>query len=287
MKKHAYMILLLAGAYVNATAQSDVATAKWMQQPVKVDGKLAEWQQPLNFYDSDTKLLFDIANDSNNIYLCFESKEEIDQMKLMRAGMKITLSTKGKSKHEASVMYPLSQSNSPQSAANKAVDTANEPMSEAQRVHDLSSFRAHFLQQHTTMKVQGFATVNGDIPVTDTSGITAAINWDNESNLVYEIAIPKKEFWGADFAAKEALGDITLSVEINGLPRSSSPGGETRSGGYHEGGGMHGMHGEGMKGGGQYGGEHGSGRQWTEEDRASLNRKTSFKQKFVVSSPGT
>src|SRR5690349_1444958 len=116
MKGHAYMILLLAGAYVNANAQSDVATAKWMQQSVKIDGKLMEWQQPLNFYDDETKLLFDIANDSNNIYLSFESKEEIDQMKLMRAGMKITLSTKGKSKHEASVIYPLPQSYSLQHA---------------------------------------------------------------------------------------------------------------------------------------------------------------------------
>src|SRR5690349_4096168 len=108
MKTYCWM-LLLACWWINANAQSDVTTSKWVQQPVVADGESNEWQQPLNFYDDKTKLLFAIANDSSNMYFCFESKDPLNQMKLMRAGMKITLTSKGKIKREATIEFPMPQ----------------------------------------------------------------------------------------------------------------------------------------------------------------------------------
>src|ERR1700759_2430565 len=109
LMKYYLCIVLLAGVFDHVLAQSDVATAKWMTQPVIIDGQNTEWGQSLNFYDEDTKLSFALGNDSNNIYLCFESESGPNQMKVTRAGMNITLSAKGKTKHEVSIAYPLPQ----------------------------------------------------------------------------------------------------------------------------------------------------------------------------------
>ena len=287
--KNSFFLLLIILMDMRTYSQTDVATARWMKQPATIDGINTEWGS-LNFYDDETQLSFAIANDSNNIYLCFESADDLGQMKLMHAGMKITLSTKGKPKHEASVLFPLPQpEHTPEgdSMHNKNI-TADYNRS----VYNKESFREHFISNHSTMQVTGFATRNGDISTKDTS-ICAAINWDSTSNLIYEIAIAKKEFFGAAYSSKDAMDDITLSVEINALKNAegdgkyaghNSGGGGMHMSGGMQGGGYSGMHGGGMHASGThsegYGGAGGQG--MTEARKAALSTKTSFKQKFVL-----
>jgi hypothetical protein len=284
LMKYYLCIVLLAGVFNRACAQSDVATAKWMAQPVVIDGENTEWGRSLNFYDVDTKLSFALGSDSNNIYLCFESENGPNQMKIMRAGMNIELSTKGKNKHEVFIAYPLPQKE--QEPAATGTDTANNGTSSfTHQVHDAASFKTNYLGKHTVMDVKGFASANGEVPVKNASGLNVAMNWDSASNLIYEIAIPKKEFFGAHYSPKEASEEITLSVEVNALKHMPTEGGNKNSDGESHGEGMNGggMHGSGMEGGGMHGGgSYGGGKQWSEADRESLGVKTSFKQKFVL-----
>lgn len=276
----AFFAIMIASALA---AQSDVATAKWMQQPVTIDGVLSEWKQPLNFYDADTKLLFDIADDSSNIYLCFKSQDEANQTKMMRGGMKITLSMKGKPRHEASISYPLSPRQlaalaQPQAAVEEPGNASNP----AVRVHDLSSFRNHFIESHATMMAEGFVTQNGTLPIHNAAGIQAAINWDSTSNLIYEIAIPKKEFIGKDEANRLTAKAITLSVEINAMPRTQSDKGRSstdNSSGEDENLDSR----KGQFNGGSYGSGNGGIRHYNAMEQASLTTKSSFKQKFTLS----
>lgn len=79
-------------------AQSDILKSNRIASVIKIDGDASEWHLPLRFYDNSTKLFFDFSNDDNNLYLCFQSKDDAEQMKIMRAGITITLSTKGKGK---------------------------------------------------------------------------------------------------------------------------------------------------------------------------------------------
>jgi hypothetical protein len=289
LMKYYFCIILIAGVFDHLLAQSDVATAKWMAQPVIIDGENTEWGRSLNFYDEDTKLSFALGSDSNNIYLCFESENGPNQMKIMRAGMNIELSTKGKNKHEVFIAYPLPQKE--QEPVTTGTDSSNNNTSSfTHQVHDAASFKTNYLTKHAVMQVKGFASANGEIPVKNASGLNVAMNWDSASNLFYEIAIPKKEFFGADYSPKEASEEITLSVEVNALKHMPSEGqnksgdGESHGEGMNDGG-MHGggMHGSGMGGEGMHeGGSYGGGKQWSEADRESLGVKTSFKQKFVL-----
>ncbi|HEY2726676.1 MAG TPA: hypothetical protein VGI61_05855 [Parafilimonas sp.] len=289
--KYFLFVLLSVCFYVSSYSQSDVSTARWMQQPLIVDGKNTEWGS-LNFYDDDTRLSFGIANDSNNIYLCFESADELNQVKIMRAGMKVTLSSKGKAKHDATIAFPLPQNNKqlPQQS-NPANNVESSNTTYQHPVHDAASFRENFVTNHRVMNVSGFASANGEVPIDSITGLKAAINWDSTSNLYYEIAIAKKDFFGNDYSAKDAAADITLSVEINALQHSSNESSGSSGSGYH--GGYHG-NGGGMRGGnGMHGGYHsnngnennnegGEERQNADAGKVSLSVKTSFKQKFVL-----
>lgn len=282
--KSNFILFLLLNISFHVCAQSDVSTAKWMH--VIVDGNSSEWGS-LNFYDDQTQLNFGLANDSNYIYLCFATTTEPVEMKMMRAGMKITLSTKGKPRHEASILFPLPQTKQPphtDSIMNEGSNDNNHP------VFNKETFRQNYIAHHTAMQVSGFTTLNGEVPIKD-SLIQVAVNWDSASNLIYEIAIAKKEFFGASYTTKESMEDITLSAEINGLSKSElGSEGKTngyqktgmQTGGMHDGGGMHGggMRGGGFNGGGRYGGE--ARNPMINSNSPSLSTKTSFKQKFVL-----
>lgn len=277
---------------IHLFAQRDVATAKYMH--ATIDGNNTEWGS-LNFYDNQTQLNFAIANDADNIYLCFIPGSEAAQMKLMRAGMKITISTKGKSKHEASIVYPLQQINQP-GFKDSGVDKGNLPALGGQPVFNKATFRQNYISQHTTMQVSGFLNTVGEIS-TNNPDIHVAINWDALSNMVYEVAIAKKEFYGADYILKNTLADITLNVELNGLSHAeigdAKNGTHSHSSGVHGGmedggnmgSGMHrgggGMHGGGFSNGGRLPGGN-EGGNMNNAGNISLNQKTSFKQKFVL-----
>lgn len=283
MKNNLLLLLCLFFCF-QCFSQSDVPAARWMNQPVTVDGINNEWGE-LNFYDDETQLNFAIANDSNNIYLCFEPAGQMDEMKILRAGMKVTLSTKGKSKHEASILFPLPQLKQQMQVHSSDENNADSSVNNFHKAYDKESFRQNFTASHSTMEVSGFSTLNGQVPVKN-PGVQVAVNWDSSSNLIYEIAISKKEFFGADYSSKETSNDITLSVEVNALPRSAA----TMQGkSNYQGGGMHGgMHGGGMHQGGGYNGggyHHQNGEENSNINTnsfSSLSQKTSFKQKFVL-----
>lgn len=185
-------------------AQDEVAKSSWISSPVKIDGKAQEWKLPLRYYDAGTKLFFAFANDDKNLYLCFQAPDEMSQVKIMRAGMEVYLSVKGK--HKISVTFPLPQQTVPAASLNDNSDQQNR-----------KDRRTSFLVQNTLMDVKGFETKNGFIPINDSSGINAAINWDENDKLTYEISIPLKEWFGINYTMPDISKDITMDMEINAV----------------------------------------------------------------------
>lgn len=275
MMKQTILFLLLFKTTFNLFGQ-EVAMPKWID--VTVDGNIAEWGS-LNFYDDQTQLNFGLANDSNNIYLVFQTVNEPTQKKIMHAGMKITLSAKGKSKHEASILFPI-----PQGRSQMTVDSAHKSNNTSERVFNKQSFRENFIVHHATMQVIGFAHANGEIPVND-SDVKVAVNWDSSNNLIYEVAIKKKEFFGSTYSSKTEGGNINLEVEVNALPHYDGE----KIKGYHSDGMQAGMGEEKQTGGGNGVGfnqdrmpKGGQQQNTSGGNNIPLSIKTSFKQKFVL-----
>ena len=210
MIKNSFAILLL---FVSAFSfAQDTPASTWVSSPVTIDGNPQEWKLPLRFYDDGTKLFFAFANDDKNLYLCFQAPDDMFQTKIMQAGMKVSLSTKGK--HQVSVTFPLPQQSTAANDNNNQQDV------------DRKNRRSGFILQNTLMQVSGFATRNGMISINDTSGINAAINWDESNKLTYEMAIPFKEWFGADYNIEDLPKDVSLEITINGLkqPHRNSSG---------------------------------------------------------------
>ena len=92
--------------FIKTNAQEDVR-GKWRPRGVRIDGKAKDWGNPLRLYHAETGLFFDIENDSNILYICFQCKDPATQVKINKAGMKLEIKTKGKTKRNVSISFPL------------------------------------------------------------------------------------------------------------------------------------------------------------------------------------
>ncbi len=234
MTRSIFFICLIF-TYGVGLAQDDMAKSSYLNAPVVIDGSAKDWTLPLNYYDSDTKLFFSFANDSKNLYLCFQSPDEANQMKIMNAGMEIFLSIKGR--HRLSVDFPLDQQKEPGQSSNE-----NMPDDYLNRKGRTDSF----LLKDTLMELKGFKANNGLIAIHNNWGVDAAINWDESNKLTYEISIPLSEIFGNNYSLSDISKDITLELTVNALKgrknATSQRGGSgmpARGMGGKMGGGMH------------------------------------------------
>jgi hypothetical protein len=207
LKLKLILILLLAAA--NLFSQSLVSTARWPTEKVVIDGIANEWANPLNFFDVKTRLMFGIANDSTTLYLVFQNPDEKVQSKLFRCGMKVTLSVK-KLKRKATLSYPLPHS------GDEEAGPGHEP--------NMVILQNNFRMQNIMMVAEGFALHNGMLPVSDTSALKPAINWNENNNMIYELAIPFTELYGSNYTPADLANEITMHVEIGAMekPHTSS-----------------------------------------------------------------
>lgn len=263
MKKSIFVFLFLTVSMFSFAQDSPSST--WAKNKVVVDGNSQEWNLPLKNYDKVTGLFFDFENDSTNLYLCFQTKYEMNESRIMRAGIKIILSNKINGKHKSVIDFPLPASKFPE----KKDEIQPDPLARHEDKH------AEFLKKDTLMDVKGFATKNGMISTRDTSGIHAAINWDTANVFTYEIAIPFKEMFGNSYDLKNLSKEISLEVVINATRADNLPNREGESEDSERGGGYGGMRQGGNRMGGQRSGQY-------QGNRQAMFPKTELKQKFIL-----
>jgi hypothetical protein len=271
--RKALLICLSVFITLHAWAQKDDGNSQWTYTPIKIDGIDKDWKKPFGNIDSKTKIQYSIANDDKNLYFLFEISEQIYEVKAMRAGMRVNLTGKGKSKLDASVNFPLEQFSDPVNSSRPSGDQKQRP--------DPKQFRDRFLISNTSMTTSGFATRNGVILVKDTSGLNAAMQFDTADVMVYELVIPLKELFGLGYTIADLSKELNMEVDINAIERPQRPTGSDTGAGDYGGipsgvrrGGAGGGYGGGHRGGGYRG--NGGG------NRSELFEKTTFKHKFTL-----
>ncbi len=279
--KYTFLLLLLFATPLIGFSQSLISKSKWTSGSITIDGKADEWEKPLNFYESKTKLMFALANDSANIYICLRSPEEANQIKISRGGMVVGLSYKNKDKHAVSVGFPLG-SGGPMHHSDGGLDAEGRP--------DFTMFKNEFLMNNIVMKIAGFASKNGIVPIQDSlgAGVKAAIYWDISNIMEYELVIPLKELFGPAYTADDLKRELTLELTVNAIEKSKKkddnlehappPNMANGSGGVNGS-----MSGTGQMTGGMASGmPNVSYNYGNDAEKGPLFEKASFKQKFLL-----
>jgi len=290
MKNILLIGLLLTSFAFDSLAQGDVSKARWISSGIKIDGFDKDWDQPLNFYDDTTGLMYAIGNDKENLFLCFTVKEDRDMRKLMNAGWSIVLSSKEKAnKFKSELSFPGVKMMEMRKSENVF-----------EKKPGINTLITNYKLLMTTVLCKGFRSNMTNLTLGEKNNINIGINADSSRHIVYEIAIPLNELFIPESIHLDEL--ITMNVTVNALERPNFGGGQGgRRSGSFGGGGMGGrmqeggMGGGGMSGGmggGMGGGRHGGGMPGgMRGERSDSNMsgeagnmfsKVSFKQKFTL-----
>lgn len=276
-------ISLTGLSYAKVYAQDpDEDVNLWMSQPVIVDGNSSEWHEPLNNYNTPTKLAFALANDQQNLYLIIESLDEMTTGKLLRAGLTLNINTAGKKKDGIKIKFLGMQQPSPPHFQKDSLNHNLSEMNDSLEHHHPDRDHGDRDPGVHVIQVSGFEKIpDGILAIPNNAGIQVAANFNKQRDYICELAIPLSLL---DLKDKKLKG-IAYNIKINAPSKPEHhegkgsgdmpPGG----GSMHGGGGM----GGGMGGGGRHGGGGGKGMR-TQEDSASTNQ-SDFWIKYELAKP--
>ncbi len=271
-------------AALNFCAAQNKSAQSTLQPPpadVVIDGDLKEWGDSLRYYNEHQKLYYTLANDKENLYMAIRINDRSEQMRILGAGITLSIDTRGKKKETFSITFPVG--GRPDMAPDhdhQSLDGGGSPPPDD---HD-DRMKAN-LTKLRQIKVTGFKDVESELITTsNTYGFKTAIDFDKDGNLVYEAAIPLKLFHDDDVTKNE----WAFNFKINGINHSTQKRGDDENG-MQGGGGRGGMGGGGMGGGrGMRGGGMGGGRgmrsggQGQSSDHSEMSKSVDFWTKFFL-----
>lgn len=251
-----------------------------------IDGNLNDWGDSLRYHNEEKKLNYTLANDGDNLYAVIRVNDRSEQMRILNAGITLSIDTKGKKKETFKMTFPLRYPGTtpeftpPKQGDNGEVTKEDRDELMRERITNLRS-----------IKVEGFKDIEYDmITTSNTYGFKAAVNYDADGNLVCEAAIPLK-FFHADNPSKS---EWAFNFKINGIqkPTMNADGGGDMQGGGGGRGGRGGMGGGGMGGGrggmggggrgGRGGGGMARGGDNSGNDRSAIFKSEDFWEKFYL-----
>src|ERR1700761_4726058 len=84
-------------------SQAQTKTPNTLQPPpadIKIDGDLKDWGDSLRYFNADKKIYYTLANDKDNLYMVVRVNDRTEQIRIIRAGLTLSINTKGKKKEE-------------------------------------------------------------------------------------------------------------------------------------------------------------------------------------------
>lgn len=254
----------------NACSQKVIRTATLQQQKVTVDGAAKEYPS-FQFYDKESKIMYNISNDDSSLYLVLKLHDEAMQQKIMVAGLELSIDTAKKPTRQFYINYPLEGGRPPM--ANPTDNQQYNP----QKSSKLSTMRNHFKMSKTEVKLKGFKGVPAGIQTINSSSIMISVDWDSLGTMYWEAQIPLSTFYKPVITSADSAKTFVLTLNINALQvPDKQQGGGQQAGPPPGGGGM-----GGMNGGGQGGGQGRPGGQ-PSADMQTMSVKNNFSIKFKL-----
>lgn len=275
--KNIFLSILFSFVFTGVFSQN--VQSEWMDSPLKIDGKSTDWKEEPGMYDAATGMLFDMANDSKNLYLIFELPDKKTQANFMRAGFQLEISVKTKPKLKASIHFPLME----------RIDDGQGMIQTSGQQRDRHQ---DYLAIADYAEIEGFI-LSEDVIQRDEhtdEAFTYNISWDEKEKMILEVQIPLLEIYQDYYLFEDMLSiDPKVKAKLNAMERPSGEGMQQGRGGMPPGGGGSGTGnsgggrpsgGRGQGGKGQGGGMHPQG---NAQDRQAMFSEQSFSFKVQLS----
>jgi hypothetical protein len=178
-------------------ANKKVVYENWQATSITIDGEDRDWDLQQFITDEKNHIIYNITNDSSNLYVFMKTDNNPIKMRILEAGMYLYINNRGREKETAALIFPLSNKNSykPIFRIIQKIDSA----SSKKYLNGLTQFSLFGLAS-SEEGGRFFSNEYNEL------GIQVKIGFDKDFNLIYEAAIP--------------LGLLT-TTDATGLPKRS------------------------------------------------------------------
>lgn len=175
---------------------------------IKIDGKPTEWNNQLQAYNKAIECYYTISNDNDKLYLTVQASDLDIATKLINAGLTFTIhnSLQKKEGDEIAVTYPFLYYDVFDNKVNgaPAIDYRG----------SITDWNNRLTTIAKDIRVAGIKGVKDTISIYNPEGIKAAILFNEEKALTYELAIPLKYL---GLSVKEPK-PFSYTIQLNGSP---------------------------------------------------------------------
>lgn len=250
------------GQATGAAAVSSKLPSRFVASPPTIDGQATEWTDSLH-YDANSKLQYEVLNDTRTVYLRLKAADIQTQAKLAYLGMVVWLDTTGRNQQQLGFRYPLPVDLSTFKAENDRPAGAMGPSASERQAAHVARLRQIVAgaQEMELLNYKG----SKEPTLTDAQsqlGVKAAMSVDAQNNLIYELAVPLRLLYRrlpALASGQAAVVGVTLASMKPKVPAGSKTTSDYDVSGSGGMGGMGGMRGGYGGYGGGYGGRMGGG----------------------------
>jgi hypothetical protein len=244
---HPVLIVILAIGFLSACSPKIRTTSLWQPSAAAID-KPATWQE-LSAYNSESGIGYGISNDLHHVYIHLQIDKPETRMKVLRAGMELSIDTLGKKKGHCTIVFPEPQDRG-LFAGGGATRMGGGGMSpegrrssgstQVDRSGDQQEMLRHMIDQKDRMRLTGFKNhPNGSLPLSNVEGIMVSLELDTIGRLSYRAIIPLNTFYKSPITVSDANKDFSLLITIKGIDMPGGPpAGMARGTGNQGGGGM-------------------------------------------------
>lgn len=229
---------------------------------IVIDGKAADWQNTNTATNASGTIAYAVANDAADLYLLLKIAAPAEQMKLLRGGMEVYFDPQHNHSKNTEIIYPVK---------GELGEEDLRPRTTNGEKPDMAQTRAQMANQLISLNRIGFKPeYNGVQSIRQNTGFKAAISWDENNNLIYELKVP--------FAAFPNLqkDKIEVGFFINAVDKPKAD--ESGHSGNWNGGNGGGNRMGGGRGNGDYGGRQGGG------SRTAQNNSNSWQKMYEAES---
>jgi len=170
---------------------------------IKIDGKTTEWNDIFYARNNNARILYTISNDDDKLYLTVQSLGKFENEKIAEGGVTLTIShsaekrKREKDTSNVSITFPLA---SPGISGGVNAISSNyfyfDSKERQKRKKECDSLVNAINERagkaFKVIKITGIKDVDTLISVYNATGIKAAVSFDQNMILTYELAIPLK-----------------------------------------------------------------------------------------------
>ncbi len=199
------------------------------------------------FYDNESKIRYDVYNDTDNIYVRIATSDYLAQAKILKLGFNIWVDQKGKKNKDVGIIFPQKQDIKKDfDKKNKNSLGQGEVSNQERQNKQLENLHEQYENSEKLMSIINLGDVTGieDINLEfEQYDVTASIDFDEYGELQYEAIIPikyiftDKKYDDGVYSVGIVSGKIDMANSMRSQQGSSGKGGG-KGGGKGKGKGM-------------------------------------------------